>query len=74
MSSTNPGMAAPSPAPGYGALGAGLVVLALVVGAAWIADRQQRRFLSGLDEQRLGQAARRWSSCWRASVTSWCPR
>ena len=57
MSSTNPGMAAPAQAPGYGAIGVGLLVLALVVGAAGIADRQLRQFLSGLDEQRLGQAS-----------------
>ena len=57
MSATNPGIAAPAPAPGYGAIGVGLVVLALVVGAAGIADRQLRQFLSGLDEQRLGQAS-----------------
>jgi hypothetical protein len=54
--STNPGVA---PSPGgssAGAVIAGLVVLALLAGASWTADRQLRRFLSGLDEQLLGQA------------------
>jgi len=50
---------APAPAPassGIGAILAGFVVLALVAGASWLADRQLRRFLSELDEQLLGQA------------------
>src|SRR5262245_28550016 len=51
---------APVPAPasggGLGAILAGFVVLGLVAGAAWLGDRQLRRFLSELDEQLLGQA------------------
>jgi hypothetical protein len=35
---------------------AGVVVLALVVGSSWVGDRQLRRFLSDLDEERLVQA------------------
>jgi hypothetical protein len=54
--STNPGVA-PAPAgSSAGAVIAGLVVLALLAGASWTADRQLRRLLSGLDEQLLGQA------------------
>jgi hypothetical protein len=50
--------ASPSPAPSSaGAVMAGLVVLALVAGASWTADRQLRTFLSALDEQVLGQAS-----------------
>jgi len=54
--SASPG---PAPAPGGSAVTvmAGLVVLALVAGASWTADRQLRRLLSGLDEQLLGQAS-----------------
>ena len=42
---------------GCGAILAGFVVLGLVAGASWLADRQLRRFLSALDEQLLGQAS-----------------
>ena len=52
---TSPGRAPASS--GVGAVLAGLVVLAVVAGAAWMADRQLRRFLSALDEQLLGQAS-----------------
>ena len=51
---------APAPAPAPSAAGAvltALLVLALVAGASWTADRQLRRFLSALDEQVLGQAS-----------------
>jgi hypothetical protein len=56
---STPGTMAPAPAPGggLGATLAGLVALGLVVGAAWLADRQLRQFLSGLDQQLLGQAS-----------------
>jgi len=50
---------APAPAPassGIGMILAGFVVLGLVAGASYLADRQLRRFLSELDEQLLGQA------------------
>ena len=50
--------AAPAPAPSSaGSVVAGLVVLGLVAGASWTADRQLRGFLSALDEQTLGQAS-----------------
>jgi len=50
--------AAPGPAPSSaGAVMAGLVVLALVAGASWTADRQLSKFLSALDEQVLGQSS-----------------
>jgi hypothetical protein len=53
------GTVAPLPSPGgsAGALVAGVVVLGLVVGGSWAADRQLRQFLSGLDQQLLGQAS-----------------
>ena len=54
---TSPGRAPASSPSGVGAVLAGLVVLAGVAGAAWTADRQQRRFLSALDQQLLGQAS-----------------
>jgi len=41
---------------GYGAILLGFVVLALLAGASWAGDRQLRQFLSGLDEQLVGQA------------------
>jgi len=47
----------PGGSSGYGAVIIGFVVLALIAASAWAADRQLRRFLSGLDEQALGQAA-----------------
>jgi hypothetical protein len=47
---------APGAAPGYGTAVIGLVVLGLIVGAAWAGDRQLRRFLTALDEQALGHA------------------
>jgi hypothetical protein len=47
----------PGGSPGPGAIVAGFVVLALVAAASWVADRQLRQFLSGLDEQLLGQAS-----------------
>jgi len=50
------GTPAPAAARGYGAATLGLFVLALIVGGAWSADRQLRRFLTDLDEQALGQA------------------
>jgi len=51
-------VAGPEPAAsaGYGAIIVGLIVLAVLAGSAWAADRQLRLFLSGLDEQALGQA------------------
>jgi len=51
-------VAGPEPAasPGYGAIVVGLIVLAVLAGSAWAADRQLRIFLTGLDEQALGQA------------------
>jgi hypothetical protein len=48
---------APASRSGVGAVLAGFVVLALVAGPSWTADRQLRRFLSALDEQLLGQAS-----------------
>lgn len=55
-----PPMSVPAPAPGaspgYVAIVIGFIVLALIAGAAFGADRQLRRFLTGLDEQALGQA------------------
>src|SRR5262245_41487561 len=57
MSTPGSPLPAPAPAGGLGAAVAGLVVLALVVGASWTADRQLRQLLSGLDEQLLGQAS-----------------
>src|SRR5262245_17550049 len=57
MSTTGsmPGPASSSSA-GYGTVVLGLVVLGLVAASSWVGDRQLRQFLSGLDEQLLGQA------------------
>ena len=57
MSTTGSIAPAPAPGGGLGLAAAGLIVLALVVGGSWAADRQLRQFLSGLDQQLLGQAS-----------------
>src|SRR5688572_17299142 len=54
-------MHAPQPAPARssaGAMMAGIVVLAALGAVSWTADRQVRRFLSSLDDDIVGQAAR----------------
>jgi hypothetical protein len=48
---------APAPSSGAGGIVAGLVLLGLVAGGAYLGDRQLRGFLSALDEQLLGQAS-----------------